>query len=356
MVVLTSVLLAGCAWEVPQDTDAPALLNEISGQIIVTGVDSPADTMVLLFAADDPPPPDGTGSPVGFATVPASSFTQTDRGMRSAPFSLTDVPDGFWLITALMDMDGDFQPLLTSNAGATCGDYLGAYLDDLETQEIGYVGASGGEKIGDVPVIVASEEPIERPAFQFASNQVDRASSETQTFTLQSTGVYSELVELTGPFDGTDACDTMFYVWVKDDDGDGVPDDNLTYPGQGAYDIWPRVYLQFMGSSETQLDEGEQYVGEAIVYPDFMAEPDFVLGVPTPRTHLTLIFVPAAQHYLPDGTVETVQGGDVPAGPWSVTVVNVTGQTWTLPNETAAYASTDASFQPVTQAGYLLVE
>lgn len=349
---------AGCAWEVPLDTEPDAIGNVIRGELVTTSARAPADTMVLLFAADDPPPPDGLGSPVNFATVPASAFTDVDEGTRSAPFTLTGVPDGEWTISALMDVDGDFHPLLTSNAGATCGDRAGAYLSDLSEGEIGSIAVSGGEIVEGVPVMVGTEVPYERPAFRFAANEVDQTAATTR-FSIESTGVYSELVELTGPFDAgdPDTCDTMFLAWAVDDDGDGAPDPHPSYPTtEGAYHIWPRVLYQYLPADEGELEEGEAYVGEAILDPTPVATGDWPVGTPVPTTELDAIFVPAVQHILPDGSAEIVQAPDLPQGAWAVTVISLTGQTWTVPNETALAASTDASFQPVTQASALLVE
>jgi hypothetical protein len=79
-------------------------------------------------------------------------------------------------------------------------------------------------------------------------------------------------------------------------------------------------------------------------------------GVPTPVQELELLFLGAVGLYLPDGTVETVYAPDVPTGAWEVTVVLETGQTWTLPNETAAYPATDDSFDATLQGGYLTIE
>ena len=80
------------------------------------------------------------------------------------------------------------------------------------------------------------------------------------------------------------------------------------------------------------------------------------LGELTVQTQLTVSLLPAALHTLPDGTTETVSAPNLPRGAWSVTVVSPTGQTWTLPNEIPGFGVTDASFDPLSQAGVLMIE
>lgn len=353
------LLLCACAHEVPLDEEADATLNVVEGTVIFLGEGDPADTFVLVFDAADPPPPAGTGSPVTFAAVPAEAFSIGTTGAPAAPFSVTHLPDGDYLLAAINDQDADFQPLLSTNAGATCGDVAGAHLADLSTGERGVVSVAGGQRVGGLPIFLGSVLPTERPAFVFTDNTAARSTDPTQlTFGIASTGIYSELVTLTGPFDGTAACDTMFYVHVVDADGDGAPDPhpNPSLAAAGMVDIWPRLYLQFLGSEQTPLTEGESYATEAAVYPTFLSDGSVPVGVPTPLTSLTGLFLPGAIHTLPDGSEAVVQGADVPAGPWSLTVVSLTGQTWTLPNEAAAFGSTDASFEPAAQGAALTVE
>lgn len=350
------LLLLSCAYEVPLDPDQAALGNTIAGTVIADT--EGADTFVLLFAADDPPPPAGTGSPLTFASIPGDRYTGEGAGLQEAPFAVTGVPDGDWLLTALLDADGDFQPFLSSNAGATCGDWVGAHVTDLTTGDFSPVSVAGGEVLDDVPILVAREMTTERPAFVFAENIVTQTSPDTQTFTLASAPIHSSLVELTGPFDGTDACDTMFLVYVPDENADGAPDPHPeeSYAAQGLPLIWPRVYVQYLG----EMEEGESWASEAVIYPDFLATGEVAVGVPTPRTQISVIFVPAALHTLADGTQEVVTAPNLPTGAWSVTVVSFTGQTWALPNEVAAFPAASsvegADFDPALQGATIQLE
>lgn len=362
------LLLCACAWTPPLDPDAPQVGNGLAGTVVYGGPVAPGDVIVLLYDAADPPPPLGTGRPVDFSTVPAAAFTGEGAGLQAAPWSLADVPDGQYLVSALMDMDGDFQPLLSSQAGATCGDVLGGHLADLTSGAPGVVEVGGGQLLDDLTLLLASTVPVERPAFTLATGELSQAQAaqafadptdDGELFTLQSTAVATASLSLTGPFDGTDACDTAFWVRFPDADGDGLPDPHPeeSYTAMGLPLAWPRVFLQHLGDGAS-LDPGEQWVAEAIVDPlllELYGGP-VPLGAATPLTSLSVAFVPAALHTRADGSTEVVSAPDLPTGAWSVTVMAETGQTWTLPNELATAGSVDPAFDPGMQGATLLVQ
>lgn len=345
-------LLAGCVPDVPIDPDAPDVANALSGTVAVNGAETLGPVLILLYDPADPPPPTGTGAPLTFATVPAEAFTGASAGMQSAPWSLTGVADGTWLVTALMDVDGDFQPFLGSNSGATCGDWLGAHVGDLNTGDVAPITVSGGLLVDDVTVVIGTEMTTERPAFTIQTSAVSQTSAETQLVTLQSTGIHSEIVDLGDP--GTD-CGVYFPFYAPDSDGDGQLDPHPTpaLAQAGLFDVWPRVYLQYAGDD---LEQGEGWATEAPLYPTPILTGEATVGVPAAVTSVDAVFVPAAVHTLPDGTEETVYAPNLPAGPWSVTVISFTGQTWSVPNEVAAFGATVATFDPAGQGATLLVE
>lgn len=360
LLVLPLLLGAGCSYAPALDPDAPQVLNSLTGEIVVAGTQDVATTFVLLTDAHNPPPPYGTGQPVNFSGVPASAYTGDagsgqGGGMQSAPWSLTKVPDGAWNVNALMDMDGDFTPLLGSNAGATCGDWVGAHLEDLTAGTLGTVQVQGGTLLDDVTVVVGVEMTTERPAFTLDPAVVmDQHATDFQTFVLDSVGVASEVLQLAGPFDGTDPCGTMFLVKALDADLDGFPDPhpNPTLAAAGALDMWPKVYLRYRGD----VSPGESWAAEAVVYPLPVITGEYPLNTVVPDTSIEVVWSPGAEHTLPDGSVEVVLAPDLPSGPWSVTVIQLTGQTWTVPNELAAFPGTDDSFDPDTQGVTLQVK
>lgn len=361
------LLLAGCAYTVPLDPAAPDVLNALSGEVVVTGTTEVAPTFVLLTDAADPPPPAGTGAPSDFGSVPASAYTGLSStgeggGVQSAPWSLTHVPDGAWILSALLDMDENFQPFLTSNAGATCGDWVGAHLSDIASGTVGTVQVEGGTLLDDVTIVVGVEMTTQAPAFTIEPFQADQTLPATsfQTFVLDSVSVATDELTLPGPFDGTDPCDTAFLEVAVDADGDGAvdPHPNPALAAGGALDVWPRIYLRYLGTPladgsgyDSGLADGESWAAESVIFPAGLPP----ANTPTLVTSLRAVWIPGAIHTRADGTEEQVAAPDLPEGVWGVTVVESTGQTWTLPNNLAGSVSLSADFDPASQATAVVV-
>ena len=72
------VLLAGCAWQAPLDPEAEPVPASLAGTVVHEGDVPPGDVVLVLYDAQDPPPPGGTGRPVTFPTVPAEAFAPSD--------------------------------------------------------------------------------------------------------------------------------------------------------------------------------------------------------------------------------------------------------------------------------------
>ena len=355
--MMLSLILAGCTYEAPVDPDAPAVLNAITGTVVVSGADVASDMIILLFDASDPGPPVGMGSPVSFSTIPAEDFSG-GNGLLSAPYVMTEIPDGEWLLLGLMDVDADFHPLLTSNAGGTCGDLAGTYPVSATELSSAIVSVAGGQLIEGVSVVVAAEYPTERPAFTLieGADSLDQTSP-AATFSIAPSGIHSELVQLADP---GEECGVMLLTEFVDADGDGTPDPHPIYGGLSdlAFDAWPKVFIRYSEDRNgVMLEDGEYYAGEVLVSPFMSATLGGALmpGIPTPVDQLDLLFLGVVVHTYPDGTVETIYAPDVPIGAWEVTVVLSTGQTWTLPNETAVYPATDGSFDPSLQGMTLTI-
>ncbi len=348
-----------CSYAVPVDVDAEERGNTVSGTVVINDVDEASNVFVLLYDATDPGPPYGTGSPVNFASVAAGAFTGGD-GVESAPWSVTGLDDGTYYVTGVMDADGDFNPFVDTNAGSTCGDLVGAFVDDVLDPQLATFELAEHDWLDDVTIAIATELQVERPGFYLATESVSRTAETTQVFQLKSTGIYTDQVTLEGPYDGSDPCMTSFVHYAVDADADGLPDPhpNEALAAAGAYDIWPRIYL---AHTAFESNGPVLYASEAAVYPDVLLSGGAALGVPTPLTTLNAIFGQAAQRYTYDSAGEAVPdevvyGDAVPDGEWSVTLIQYTGQTWTVPNTSWQQRATEEGWQQEEQAWGLVLE
>jgi hypothetical protein len=359
-----SLLLAltSCAYDAADNPFADPFPNVISGTVVAGDLTTVEHVVLLLSAADNPMPPNGKGSPVTFSTVPAGRFSSVDAGVRSAPFAVSGVPDGSWLLTALMDRDNNFHPAVPTLAGSTCGDLAGGHLASLSATTFAPIDVQGGEELSDISVVLGLEVPTERPAFTVLeeAGTIDPASPLTSFFRLDSVGIEASYgpelsLSLTGPFDAAapNPCDTAFWVHLRDADEDGLIDPHPDYPPElGVPDVWPRLYLEWLGTPADQdgngtiesfirNDDPNRYVTEAVPFAPQLAAidptvPESIppIGTPFPVTGLDALFPSAIQQIAPDGTTITlVTPADFPAGAWSVTAIGETGQTWSVPNE-----------------------
>ena len=365
--------LSACIYTAPLDPDASAGLNTISGTIVINGTRQLGPTCVLVYDSSAPPPPEGTGRPLSFSAVPEAAFNTTVDGLIAADYAIPNLPDGEYLVTALMDVDEDFHPIIADGAlsGATCGDWLGAYVSDVLNPEFASVTVQNGQLQDDVTLAIAQEVSVERPAFFLPDTPImsrSLAGSSPTTphlLTLETTAIHSDDgVELSGPFDGEEVCDTAFTVVVYDRDGDGQPDPHPdpTLAARGARDIWPEIYLQYLGEPDgaggftNTLDKGEAYLGQGIIVPDFLSGDAVPVNTPVLLTSLPLPGY-RVRFILPNRNSTTVTNPlALPPGAWSVTAISPTGQTWTVPNGLSFFDSTDPAFTPESQATALYVE
>lgn len=354
----------------PVPVDTGALLPpsvSLSGTVINA---SPGDEVgpaaVILYDAFDPPPPLGFGGPVDLATVATSSWSTPAPGAQEvAPWSMAGVPDGTWLLSALIDLDRDFSPFLDYTAGATCGDLVGGLADSASLQPLPLT-VQAPAHVSDLTLLAPAALTTERPAFYLdpATPPIDQAAVTPVTpaaFTLYSTGVDHPLLTLNPP-DAAN-CPSTFTVIVNDADRDGVADPHPTpeYAALGLLDVWPRVYLvALQGPDGLPVPEGETWVTEAGWYPLFMQ--DAAGGAVYQAPQITLLFLPAAQHLYPDGAAEAVYAPGLPAGYWAIVAVTPTGQIWSVPNQLADQPTADylCSFEglcaePIASQGLPLV-
>lgn len=346
--------LWACVSEVPEESGGASPTSVISGEVVFAGAAVSGPVAVLITDASNPPPPDGTGPPYDFTMVPEDAFTGADAGIQGAPYAITGVPDGSWIVNALMDADHDFQPVLTATAGATCGDWVGTHLADLVSLESAPVSVSDGQLLDDVSVLIAVEMTVERPSFTIDDVTLDQTAVGSM-ITATSTPIHSPVLEFPGPFDGTDTCDSSFWFYAEDLDANGEADPhwNSVLAAAGVKAIWPRMYLRYMGE---ELEEGEVWGTELGVYPTQLLEGSAAPGVIAPTTAMTGVYYGAALHVLPDGTEEYAFPGDIPTGNWMMTLVSFTGQTWTVPNELPELGSTAGGWDAARQGAVVTMQ
>ncbi len=383
--LLIVVVASGCDYKAPivPATDPftgaqefPA--NVISGTLVLGGpVETPGPAMVFVTDAANPMPPYGTGRPFTVGTVPAEAFTSDGTGAMSAPYSVSGVPNGEWIVTAMMDVDRNFSPFVDAMSGATCGDVAGAHLADLDSRTLGTVVVADGAYADDVSVLLGTTLPFERPAFTIAGfgsggNSVDPLGTLTdptsQRVTLVAQGIGSAVYTLPGPTSfGPGSCGAIFPVQAPDADGDGEFDPHPSFGALGLKDLWPKVYLEYLGVPgvddsgalvfANDLAEGESWAAEAVPSPAYALTGLVLPGETAFFPSLEVAWLPAASHTLADGNEEIVMNPtELPKGAWSVSVVSFTGQTWTVPNELAGIPAADGVFEPASQLVWIEVE
>lgn len=361
------LLLASCAYEAPLDDNAVELLGAMSGQVVFGGDGELGPAYVLLYDVNNPGPPEGTGEPVTFAAISPDAFSGEDMGLDAAAFALTRLPAGSYYANGLLDVDGNFNPLYSALAGATCGDWVGSHLTDLVYQQPAPVQVEAGELTDDVVVLIGQQLPLERPVFELVGAPTFDVSDVRDgvalpLFRLRSTMLElaegnppfsSELPLVLGPTCGPGlpepacgespvcACDpttlqpcgTAHYVQLVDADANGLTDPNPdpTLAAAGILDIWPRVYIESTAPLEEFVLDGvtyrERWVTQAFpllgeittVATQLLVPPDqaagflgLPVGIPTPGYEVSVTFVPIFLHFHAGGALPS------PNGPYDV--------------------------------------
>ncbi|MFO0729078.1 MAG: hypothetical protein U1E65_35185 [Myxococcota bacterium] len=311
------------------------------------------NVVVLLFRADDLPPPTGTGRPVNFVMVPSASlFGDVPAGAPrdfAAPFTIPTVAEGDYQIRAFLDADDDFNPLSDLLSQPTAGDVGGAYVDSSTRQYQTLHVDKDKATEHDILVILAQTMPLERPAFAITSSTgaVDLNPSYRVPFSapaamhLVAHPLNREQVRMSPERSG-------FLITYADDDGDGRPDDAN---GDHLPDLYPKVLLRQRGTPE----------GTTVVVPLIISPLPFVDALAAHGSSVT----PSLDLIVPPVAVSITAAGrtilpSIPAGDYDTVVIESTGQTWQIPNDidTAQPTATDPTQSVVVKmaAGQALEE
>lgn len=335
--------------------------GRIEGQVIVNTA-TRGRIVLFLYDAARPPPPTGTGRPLTFTVVSRESVfgaaLEGDTGPFTAPFAFSLVAPGRYLIRGFVDSNDDFIPWYGVTADATQGDVGGGAIDPAtratRVVEVGTDEAGQPIPALDVPVSFsdAAKVPLDRPIFSVVGGMDSvTLSGQPKVIELQATVINEGVMNQPTP---------AFMVRFLDDNLDGVPDDAN---GDGVPEVWPRVVvrkLPFEKSpllDENDLDkngivdaEGEDYEhanGEKDGKPDVVVlaagfdvteyAPSLfdamgrVKLTPTIVPRLRLVLQPRAFDVSAPTSPQLLRG--VPVGRYAITVIQLTGQTWRVPNE-----------------------
>jgi len=355
------LLLASCAYEPPlAETEDYPYATTLSGDIVQAGGVPDSETRighVLLYDINDLPPPAGFGLPVDLSTVPSDAWGYASNvldtggetlGVASAPWAMAGIPDGTWLVTALVDNDGDFSPfpgISDFAGGATCGDQTGAYVTDALTQTPLPITTTAPDHISGLNLVVGPPIPFERPAFELwtAGDGPDYAPAEQSTLitidpTLSPLAVPQVINLVSHPVahpmlilnpTASAHCPTTFTVIRRDADGDGNVDPHPSALGSIGYeDVYPIVIMALVADADGNPPTGNTIISPLPVRPTY--DTSQALETPFQETLLQLLFTGTFIE-LVDGEQVEYQGAP-PEGTWGVAVLNENGQMWQVPN------------------------
>ncbi|MBX5483203.1 MAG: hypothetical protein IRZ16_15385 [Myxococcaceae bacterium] len=344
----------------------------IEGDVVFSGT-ARGNVVLFLFDAARPPPPEGTGRPLSFAFIPGEKLFSaamddgSDAGPFTAHYAFSLVPEGKYLIRGFLDRDGclpqvgcrdpDFIPWYGVTGEPSAGDVGGGAVDPL-TREPRVIEIARGEDgrlraATDVQVSFLEDAsttiPVDRPAFRVNGERALDLSQPASFFELVPAVIVERSITATA----------FLAQWV-DDDHDGVPDDA---DHDGVPEFWPKVFVRKLADGpvplldENDLDHDgvidptgvdyphadgtsdglpDQVVLAAGLVPDAIALALTNMDgtpkmTPVPVPKLDLVVRPLALDARDPSA--PVPLASVPPGRYAIVVVQLTGQTWRVPNE-----------------------
>lgn len=323
----------------------------VSGTVTLSSGDEPeGPVLITAFDCASPPPPAGTGSPVDLGSIQPSAFVD-----GVAPFIFDAIPaESCLIITGYVDVDRSFAALYSISQLPTEADIQ----LDAAIAQVGPADENGRvTPITDVQVIDLAVVPLQPPAFTIAGDEpvvmtrsISIGATPTVVMTLDATPHSSPMLDV----------DESFFTleFAPDANGNGLPDD---FNGDAVPDVvWPRVLLLRLDPDDP---EGLATVSPPIVLPGVVLPLD-TNNPAVLDTNLALqsaidgegfgtsglvsqltVAVPglvvtdlAAATTAPIESV-ALSGLDVD-GEYAVIVMNSSGQTWQVPNESILFGTT----------------
>lgn len=364
---LSLLLLVGC--EAPpvfpgKDKRQNTQSGRIEGNVIVNTA-TRGRIILFLYDAARPPPPVGTGRPITFTVVSREavfgSALDGDVGPFTAPFAFSLVAPNRYLIRGFIDSNDDFIPWYGVTADTTEGDVGGAFIDPAtRASRVVEVGLTeDGQPIPalDVPVSFsdAAKLPLDRPIFSVVGGMESiTLSGSPQVIELQATPINEGVMMQPTP---------AFMVRFVDDNNDGVPDDANA---DGIPEVWPRVVVRKIQQEGSPLIDENDLDKNGVVDPPSETAPTYeradgtddglpdvvvlqagfdvsalapqlvdtmgrVKTTPTLVPRLRLVLRPRALDASNPSAPQPLRA--VPIGRYAITVIQLTGQTWRVPNE-----------------------
>jgi hypothetical protein len=398
---LASVLATGC--EPPPvvptaDRRQNQHLSRIEGQVVVQSR-ARGNAIVLLYDAERPPPPQGSGRPLTFTVIPAERLfgpaSGDSSGPFTAPFTFSLVGPGRYLLRGFIDTDtcragaqpchgSDFLPWYGITGEPNAGDVGGAAVDPV-TRVPRVVEVAAGpdgtlEAVTGVSVSFSDSATVpERPAFQVVGDSRFDPATGPKRLELRPLQVREGVVDVRPP---------ALLVRYVDDNNDGAPDDN---DGDGQWDLTPRVVLRKLAdgpgltgvqrlADENDLDRNGLLDPEGVEYPradgapsdglpdavvlaarlapdpalmDALRKPDGTPRMePVPVASLGVLVQPLALDVRSPGSRMPLKA--VPRGRYALTLVQFTGQTWRVPNELSPDLASERGLPSVESQAFVL--
>lgn len=375
-------------------------LSHIEGNVVVSSK-ARGSVVVLLFDAARPPPPQGSGRPITFTvlsrgevfgTTPDAVFGSdggliVDTGPFTAPFAFSLVPPGKYQIRGFIDSNTDFIPWYDVTSQVNQGDVGGAAIEPTTRLNRDIVVDTHSAAL-DVPVSFSDTAfvPFDRPSFAASVPTVSvTPTGGNQVFDLDLLPINQGAIHQSKP---------AFLAKLIDDNGDGIADDANK---DGLPDLWPKVLVRKLADlapdagvtnpllDENDLDKNGVLDATGVDYEHFnptnmiaippdgkpdavvlsaAIDPTDLLPVlidpmtmmprpgPVPVTKLRLIIRPQAVDASNPAVPQLIK--TLPKGRYAITLVQLTGQTWRLPNELQTAVAPKFTLPAVTSQGFFV--